>query len=185
MTPLELAAPLVAIAGTAIYLFLGRQHYGADADYWEVVRRSILPQMNRLARRRGLGYAAYTLDVDEYLGSVPESPDDFEHRLERGGSARMWLAAFKYAPDGRPEVGSWAWRSSLWDEHQLHLILFANPDGSTDLFGHVEYNAYNPKTALQHYLGVKYVPLGELDRVDVEIALVYPELVIEEALGQP
>jgi hypothetical protein len=160
----EVAAPLVALAGILLYLRLGRRRYGADADFWEVIRRTLLPQLNRLARRNGWGYAAYELSEAEFVGNVPASPEVFEKSIEGHGLLRMPLAAFKYAPDGRPEVGSWAWRSSLLARLQLHIIIFEAEDGTTDVYGHIEFNAYNPATALLHYTGAKYIPLGETGR---------------------
>lgn len=157
-------AGLVALAGAYAYLRLGREAYGPEADWWEIARRAILPQLNRLARRNGWGYAAYQLSKDEYLGRIEEDPETFEKRLYEMGAARMPLAAYKYAPgpDRLGEVGSWAWRPWLFSRRQVHLILFPAEDGGTMVFGHEEANAYNPLTAAQHYLGVGYHPLGSV-----------------------
>lgn len=164
-----IAAALVAAGGAYLFLRLGKEHYGPDADYWELVRRALLPQLNRLARRNGWGYAAYQLSHDEYLGEVEESPEEFEERLYDMGAYRMPLAAYKYAPGPERigEVGSWAWRPHLFSRRQVHIILFPGEDGGTLVFGHEEANAYNPLTAAQHYLGVGYQPLGFLELSDV------------------
>lgn len=162
------AAVVVAIAGAYLMVRLGPKYYGPDADFWELVRRAILPQLNRLARRNGWGYAAYRLTDAEYLGDVGETPDEFEHRLASLGARRMPLAAFKYAPDGRPEAGSWAYRDWLFATRQVHVITFERDDGGTDVFAHDEYNAYNPLVALLHYEGVGYIALGDVvDLADV------------------
>lgn len=158
-------AGAVALGGAYLSLRLGRKHYGPDADYWELVRRAVLPQLNRLARRNGWGYAAYTLSNDEYLGKVDEDPEAFEERLYAMGAYRMPLAAYKYRPgpedkERRGEVGSWAWRPWLFSRRQIHLILFEGEEGETLVFGHEEANAYNPLTAASHYLGIGYRPLG-------------------------
>lgn len=163
LTPLDVAAPVVALLGLYLYLRLGRAHYGPEADYVEVIRRSVLPQLNRLARRRGWGYTAYRLGRDEFVGYIEDDPEVVEERLHAAGYERMPLAAFKYSPDGRPEVGSWAWRESLLATRQVHVMLFETGDGeATEVYAHDEFNAYNPRVALAHYLGLGYVPLGGL-----------------------
>lgn len=167
LEPIEIAAPLVAGAGLSAYLYLGKRHYGADADYWEVIRRSLLPQLNRFARREGLGYAAYKLTEEEFIGTYPQTPEEFEERLEELGFERQLLSAFKYAPDGREEVGSWAWRPSQLSRYQLHVIPFEREpergsEPTTDAAAHFEYNARNPATALLHYIGAVYVKLGNV-----------------------
>lgn len=187
LEPIEIAAPVVALAGLSAYLYLGRQHYGADADYWEVIRRSLLPQLNRLARRNGWGYAAYRLTEAEFIGTFDMPPEEFEERLEELGFERMPLAAFKYAPDGREEVGSWAWRPSMLSRFQIHIIPFESRetlDGvpRTDAAGHLEYNAYNPLTAFGHYTGLMYIKLG--DRISPEFLLRHgPEGIAKRVQG--
>lgn len=162
--PLEVAAPIIAALGLLVYLRLGKRHYGPDADYWEILRRSLLPQLNRLAKRNGWGYAAYTLSEDEHLGRTDEDVEAFEHRLHDLGFKRMPIAAYKYTEDGRGEIGSWAYRDSLLTTHQTHLILFHRDDDKpgVDVYGHSEYNAYNPMTAHRHYIGTGLQPLGGL-----------------------
>lgn len=159
VSALQIAAPLVAIIAVwVLYVRLGRSHLGADDDWWEAIRRLVLPQLNRVARRNGWGYAAYTLTWGEYAGRVHLGEEAFEKNLEALGFERMPLAAFKFDPSGRPEAGSWAYRDSLFAERQLHVIIFNHGGGAIDIFAHDEYNAFNPATALQHYLGVDYDP---------------------------
>lgn len=162
---LDIAAPIVAVvAAYLVYYVIGRSSLGADADWWETVRRTTLPQLNRLAARNGLGYAAYTLSWDEYVGRLEIPPERVEVLLEEAGFERMPLAAFKYDPVGRPEVGSWAYRDGhpLTAARQDHVMLFAVGDGerpmATDLYAHNEFNAFNPAFAVAHYLGVEYRP---------------------------
>lgn len=180
LSPIEIAAPLVALAGLLLYLHLGPKQYGPRADWWETLRRTVLPQLNRLAQRNGWGYAAYTLSPEEYIGTSERPPEMFEQFLSDHGFKRMPLAAYKYEPEemgGKGEVGSWAYRGSMLATRQDHLILFEAPSGGTDVYGHSEYNAYNPLTAAQHYLGVNYVPLGSvsgIERVERFIEERYP-----------
>lgn len=153
---LDVAAPIIAIvAGYALYFKLGRSNLGADDDWWEGIRRGVLPQLNRFARRRGFGYAAYHLSPAEYAGRLELPAERVERLLEDTGFERMPLAAFKYAPDDRPEVGSWAFREEgpLIAGRQDHVMLF-EAEGATDLFAHNEFNAFNPFTATLHYLGI-------------------------------
>lgn len=179
-----IAAGLVSLGFLYVYLRAGKEHFGPDADYWEIVRRSFLPQLNRLARRNGLGYAAYTLGHSEYLGKTDLSPEEFEHRLASMGFRRMPLAAFKYDPAGNPEIGSWAWRPAVLHPRQLHLILFEGEDGGTRVWGHSEPNALNPLTAASHYLGNNYRPLGEYGLKLMDLLRRGPRYVMEEADGR-
>lgn len=156
---IDVAAPIVAAVGAfVLHVIIGRSNLGADADWWEDVRRGVLPQLNRFARRNGLGYAAYDLDEREFAGSLALEPEETELVLQALGFTRMPLAAFKYAPDGRPEIGSWARRDRLVAKRQLHVMLFEGEEGQTDLYAHDEYNAFNPATSTLHYLGIGYDP---------------------------
>lgn len=163
---IDVAAPIVAVgAAFILYVLIGRSNLLADADWWETARRRVLPQLNRFARRNGLGYAAYELSEREFAGRLEIDPEETETVLEALGFARMPLAAFKYAPDGRSEVGSWAKRDGLFARRQLHVMLFEADDAGTDLYAHDEYNAFNPATAAQHYLGISYDPTAGVERV--------------------
>ena len=57
------------------------------ADWWELLRRRGLPLLDRLARRRlpGQHYAAYTLSLDEVVGTIDAEAIDI--RLGAGQTA--------------------------------------------------------------------------------------------------
>lgn len=150
---LRVAAPAVALAFTAVfYGRLQRKDRGPAADYWEGLRRVLLPPLNRLLRDRELGYAAYVLQWEEYVGTLAKDPEAVEQLLWENGFVRNPLAAYKTLPDGTGEVGSWVYRESLLSRTQVHVVLFATENG-TAVFAHKEPSAVNPLTAFRHYLG--------------------------------
>jgi len=161
ITPVEIAAPLVATVALLGMLWVVRQPrtrrlVGPAADWWETLRRTLLPLLDRLARRRldGGHYAAYELGADEIVGLIDAPPEQVERVLWDAGFERMPLAALKHLHDGRTEVGSWAWRDSLLAREQVHVMLFRSVrDGETLVAAHREPNALNPWTALDHYRG--------------------------------
>ena len=169
ITPIQLAASFVSLAALLLFARALRgprtqQWLGPAADWWELLRRRGLPLLDRLARRRlpGQHYAAYTLSLDEVVGTIDASPEEVEQLLWDSGAKRMPLAAYKTLPDGRTEVGSWAWRDGLLAPKQTHVMLFDGDNGRTLVAAHKEANALNPFTALDHYLGRGYdVPAGE------------------------
>lgn len=173
ISAVEIAAPLVSLL--ALVLFVRalrgprtRRWLGPPADFWELLRRWALPLVDRLARRRlpGDHYAAYELDKREVVGVIDAPPEAVERELWAAGARRMPLAAFKTLPDGRREVGSWAFRRGLLATHQTHIMLFAAGDGKqTTVAAHAEHNALNPLVADKHYRGVGYDPVAGADVV--------------------
>lgn len=152
-----IAAPVVAAVAYAAVRRAGRRYFGPDDDWWENVRRDVLVPLNRFSTARGWGRAAYTLSRDEYAGRTTADPERVEDVLSDAGFTRMPLAAFKHDPNGRAEVGSWAYRKRILSVRQVHVILFEY-HGGTLVYAHREFNAYNPGVALAHYLGIGYDP---------------------------
>ncbi len=169
ISPPQLAAPLVATTALLAMLWAARQPrsrrlLGPAADFWEFARRLVLPLLDRLLRRRvpGQHYAAYTLSLDEVVGTIDATPEEVEQLLWDAGFRRMPLAALKDLPDGRVERGSWAYRDSLLASKQVHVMLFSAGEGQTLVAAHQETNALSPFRALEHYRGIGYdVPAGE------------------------
>jgi hypothetical protein len=156
---IPIAAALVSTAALLAFMWALRQprnrrYVGPAADYWELVRRILLPL---LARRVPAVKWSYELHGREYVGRINEPPEEVEQLLWDHGFTRMPLAAYKTLPDGSGEVGSWAFRESLTAEKQLHVMLFADGDG-TAVYAHAEYSAINPLVALKHYRGTGYNP---------------------------
>jgi len=158
-------APIVAslVSLVALLLFVRalqgsrtRRLLGPTADWWETLRRGLLPLLDRVGRHRlpGDHYASYELPEREIVGVIDASPEEVETMLWDAGAKRMPLAALKELPDGRVEVGSWAFRDSPLARRQVHVMLFATSDGRTLVAAHEEASALNPWTAWDHYRGV-------------------------------
>jgi len=168
-TNTPLAASLVATVVLLAFAWGARgpreqRWLGPAADGWEFARALMLPPLDRLLRRRvpGQHYAAYTLSLDEVVGVIDAPPERVEEMLYDAGFRRMPLAAYKTLPEGRGEIGSWAYRDGLFTSRQTHVMLFAAGEGRTLVAAHQEANALSPFTALDHYRGVDYdVPAGE------------------------
>lgn len=155
---IAIAAPLVA--GVAMILWYGYapdRLKGPRATWWNTLRRVLLPMVNRLGHRHGLGYASYALSEEEFVGTADASISEVEAALWELGFERMPLSALKETPDGRIEQGSWAYRAGPLAERQLHVMLF-EADGGLDLYAHDEFNAFHPRYALKHYRGVGLDP---------------------------
>ena len=170
---LKVAAPVVALAFTAVfYTRLRRKDRGPAADWWEVVRRTVLPPLNRLLRDRELGYAAYTLQYREHVGTLAKDPEAAERLLWEHGFVRNPLAAYKTLPNGTGEIGSWVYRESLLAKEQVHVMLFPTANG-THVFAHRKPSASNPLTAYSHYMGRGYDPDAGaefvLERLPIEV----------------
>ena len=152
-------APVVAVAWfVLLYGLLQPTHRGPTATFWNRGRAAVLPQLDSIARRLRLGYAAYELDDSEYAGRIDAPIEDVDTLLAAYGFERMPLSAWKTLPDGRSEAGSWARRDHPLAERQLHVMLFRTGDGATDCYAHEEYNAFHPRYAADHYHSVDYDP---------------------------
>jgi hypothetical protein len=154
-----IAAPIVAAVGMILlYGVLQPTHRGPSATFWNRGRAALLPGLDRLARRLGVGYAAYELQPREYAGRIDAPVEDVDKLLAAYGFERMPLSAWKTLPDGRSEAGSWARREGPLADRQLHVMLFRADEGATDVYAHDEYNAFHPRHAANHYHGVDYCP---------------------------
>lgn len=157
--PIKYAAPVVAGVFLLITFYNARKgRRGPEAEFWEFVRGTAIPLLDKVGRALDIGYAAYTVGFHEYAGTLDMRPEEAESFLYEHGFRRNPLAAYKTLPDGRKEQGSWVWRENLLADHQLHVMTFDRPDGGTDLFAHWELSAINPTTALGHYRGKSYSP---------------------------
>lgn len=169
----SLAAGLVrysapVVAGTFYLLATIRSRVGNNgplAEYWPRLRAEALPILDDLARWLGLGYAAYELSPREYAGTLDLQPEAAERLLYQHGFRRNPFAAYKTLPDGRTEVGSWAFRPSLLARRQVHVMLFDRDGPGTDVYAHTEYSAINPLVAYAHYIGRGYSPAKGQARV--------------------
>ena len=154
-----IAAPIVATVGVVLlYGILQPTHRGPTATYWNRGRAALLPGLDRLASRLGVGYAAYELDARECAGRIDAPVETVDELLSSHGFERMPLSAWKTLPDGRSEAASWAKRTGPFADRQLHVMLFQTDDGATELYAHDEFNAFHPRHATKHYHGVDYDP---------------------------
>ncbi len=159
------AAPAVSLFALTLYIVLDPSHRSLDATYWHRIRRRWLPGLDRLARRLGLGYAAYELDSEEFAGRIDQPVEAVEALLATEGFERMPLSAWKTLDDGRGEAGSWALREQPLADRQLHVMLFRTGDGATELYAHEEYNPFHPGHASKHYHCVGHDPEAGTERV--------------------
>ncbi len=157
--PIRYAAPVVAGAFLLVTFYQARKgRRGPEAEFWELVRGTVIPLLDKAGRALDVGYAAYTVGYHEYAGSLEMRPEEAERFLYEHGFRRNPLSAYKTLPDGRKEQGSWVYRKNLLAKRQLHVMTFDRPGGGTDLFAHWELSAINPMTALGHYRGKSYSP---------------------------
>ena len=157
--PIRYAAPVVAGTFLLITLYQAKKgRRGPETEFWELVRGTAIPLLDKAGRALDIGYAAYTVGYYEYAGSLEESPEAAESLLYEHGFRRNPLSAYKTLSDGRKEQGSWVWRESLLATKQLHVMTFQRTNGGTDCYAHWEYSAINPTTALKHYRGKDYSP---------------------------
>lgn len=167
----QLAAAAVATISLAIYYRAPPWLFGADATFWNPVRRAIVPLLDRLVKTRGddlglpedLDYAAYELARSEFAAQVDVTAYEVGEALAAAGYRRMPLAALKTLPDGRVERASWAWRDGLLASTQTHVMVFEAPPNrggasTVEVYAHVEPNALNPLRAWAHYRGRGYDP---------------------------
>ena len=75
-----------------------------------------------------------------YVGTVQLPIDEFEAELRDGGFAWDPLSTYHYTPEGSSTDGSWAYRPSLLADRQLHVVLFAQDEGRTDVYVHEEFS---------------------------------------------
>ena len=159
------AAPFVAVAVLVVAAIVYRD-FGPRDDWIEALRLFSLPVLDSILERHfGGSGTAYQLDDDEFVATVDVDPEVVEERLWGVGCRRNILAASKTVSDGRRESGSWVYRGDpLADHEQIHIMLFANGDGGTDIFAHREHSSsvkwlFRDWSVLRHhYRGVGYSP---------------------------
>jgi len=108
---LQITAPLAALfVSWLLYGVLGKRVLGADDDYWPMIRRRLLPLLDKVGATSGL-YAAHQQSPSEFVGVVEEIDEgQLERELEAAGFHRNPLASLKTSPQGWESDGSWARR---------------------------------------------------------------------------
>ena len=171
----QISAAAVALITLGIYYRAPAWLFGPEARFWNPIRRTVVPLLDRLAKTRGdelglpddLNYASYELANTEFAARVDAGVEEVGDALAADGYRRMPLAALKSLPDGRIERASWAWRDGLLARQQTHVMIFEAPPGASgvDIYPHVEPNAINPLRAWAHYRGKGYDPAAGGDAV--------------------
>lgn len=119
------------------------------------LRRKLWPKIHDAKQDLHSGlFGKYTLRPEERVGTVHKTPCEFQSDLRDMGFSREPVAALKYHEDGRKSAGSWAWRESRRANKQLHVTIFDNGDGTTEINAHWEYSWITHPVA--HYRGVDY-----------------------------
>lgn len=125
------------------------------ADYWEPIRKHLIPRIDRFLRFIGLPGATARVTQTEYVGRVNLDEETLEEQLTALGYERNPLAAWKTTPEGVQEAGSWAKYGPtphITDGRQIHIMLFnTNHPGQTDVYAHEE--PHHIEAPIKHYFG--------------------------------
>jgi len=143
-----------------------RWNLDPEDDWWEDARQATLPVLDSYAERYG-EYTTYPLAPEEYAGTAPMPPEEFEQRLAAERFKRNPIAALKTNPASEQEVGSWAYRDGPLARRQLHVMLFERETDNglqTDVYAHEEYSSLHPLVAYEHYTAVDYDPEAGVER---------------------
>lgn len=125
-------------------------------DWREVVWKRVFAPLHGLAESVGF-YTKTRTGEAAYVGTVGAIEREVEHTLRDVGLKRSLLSSVhtRTTSDGvQVEDSAYVWRDSLFDPFQVHVIVFANPDGTTDLYAHYERNPW--ATPLRHVDGDGY-----------------------------
>jgi|APHM01.1.fsa_nt_gi hypothetical protein len=151
-TTTELLARLGATVGFAVsYAPPLRWTMGPRSRWWEPLRRGSSHLAGVLVDRRA---GPREIADGEYAGTLAVSPEAAERLLWNVGFRRNPLARLK-TRDGRPEHSSWVYRESPLAERQLHLMLFAGPDSTVEVYAHEEPSSVNPVVGTEHFDGAR------------------------------
>lgn len=114
-------------------------------DWREVVWKRVLSPLHGLAESVGF-YTKTSTRESAYVGTVDAIERDVEHTLRDVGLKRSLLSSVhvRRRDDGsrQREDSAYVWRDSLFAPFQVHVVVFANGDGTTDLYAHYERNPW-------------------------------------------
>lgn len=102
------------------------------------IRQKIGPWINRLAK--SVGQPEYHVRDTEYAGTVECHMKELETKLREDGFSWTPFSFYHWSPMRTRPNGSWTYRSAALADRQLHVILFARPTGTIDIYAHTEYN---------------------------------------------
>lgn len=122
-------------------------------DWREYAWRLAFRPLDRVAKRVGF-YTSTPTGGREYVGTVSETERQVERRLRDLGVGRSLLSSVHIRESSygdQAEDAAFVWRPWLFSRFQLHILLFANYDGTTSIYAHFERNPW--RTPLEHYAG--------------------------------
>ncbi|GAB3021475.1 hypothetical protein GCM10025298_06310 [Natronobiforma cellulositropha] len=122
----------------------------------------MLPTVHRIKKPFG-GFAQCTMHPTEYVGTVQRELTEFKPDLEAMEFAPEPIASLKVHQDGHLSVGSWARRTSLLDDWQLHVTLFQESRESLEVFAHREYSWL--RHPYKHYTAQGWDTTGGVERM--------------------
>ncbi|MXR52437.1 hypothetical protein GRX03_12580 [Halovenus sp. WSH3] len=137
-----------AVGFVVSYALPVRWTRGPEARWWESLRRVSSRSFGLVDENGG----PRPITDGEYAGTLDYSLAETERLLYGEGFIRNPMARLKTL-DGRPEDGSWVYRESPLAPRQLHLMLFENGDGTTDVYAHAELSSVNPLCGPAHFRG--------------------------------
>lgn len=165
-----------AAAGFVIsYALPTRYNRGPQGRWWERLRRLGSRMLGLIDDDGG----PRQITDGEFSGTLHCDLDTTEQMLYEKGYIRNPMARLK-TRDGTPEDGSWVYRESPLAPSQLHLMLFENDDGSTDVYAHEELSSVNPLCGPAHFRGD-----GQSVRTGVERAREWLSLDVSDATTTP
>lgn len=125
-----------------------RRNRGPEGRWWERLRQ-IGSRLFGFVNEDG---GPRSITDGEYAGSLDCDITAAERLLYSKGFIRNPMARLK-TRDGQPEDGSWVYRESPLAPRQLHLMLFENDDGTTDVYAHEELSSVHPLCGPAHFRG--------------------------------
>lgn len=122
-------------------------------DWREAVWKNVFAPLHGVADWLGF-YTKTRTGEAAFVGTVDAIETETEHTLRDAGLDRSLLSSVheRASPDGpQLEDSAYVWRDSQFAPYQVHVIVFANDDGTTDLYAHYERNPW--ATPLLHVDG--------------------------------
>lgn len=102
------------------------------------LRQQLGPWIDRFAR--AFGRPTTRVYPAGYVETVRLPIEEVEAELRASQFAWDPLSMYHYTPEGNDTDGSWAYRSSWLADRQLHVVLFAEGSGTTEIYAHDEFN---------------------------------------------
>lgn len=123
---------------------------GHEHDYWEGLRRYIIPPLGKLTNFLNEifnteMYVETRARNNQFVGRVNMYEEQFEQKLHEWGFERNPVAGLKTSLSGEVEEGSWRLVDDDNPEKQLHLIFYDGRNipnartGELFIYAHYEY----------------------------------------------